>query len=234
MNRLRRSVAAFGLAAALAAVSIAHAPASSAAGGFPNHRNPIVLVHGFTEDGSMWGALKQALAQDGYTGDQITAITYDTYTQSNVTTAEALGKTVRDVLSRTGAAKVDIVSHSMGGLNSRYCVKFAGCAGVTDHWISLSGANKGTTMANLCTALVTCREMVPGSAVLSKLNAAPALPAGTKWATLWTPNDRIIVPPTNTPIDGAENIEVTTPGVTHTNIFRDPGVLDSVRKLLAS
>jgi len=208
--------------------------APSAHAGTPaGQRNPVVLVHGFSEGPAMWNALEDALVRNGYSRDQITAVSYNSYTRSNVTTADAIGKTVADVLRRTGAAKVDIVSHSMGSLNSRYCVKFAGCAGKTDHWVSLAGANKGTGTARFCSIYVTCREMIPGSAVLKQLNADPALPAGTKWSTLWTRNDGVIVPATNTPLAGATNIEVD-PGLRHGTIFKDAGVIQTVIRLLGS
>jgi triacylglycerol lipase len=233
MKRLRRIVAMAAAAVAVAGVLVAQSPPAAAASPFPNGKNPVVLVHGFTEDGSMWTDLQQSLIQSGYTSGQITALTYDTYSQSNVVTADVIGKTVQNILTSTGADKVDIISHSMGGLNSRYCVKFAGCAGHTDHWISLAGANKGTTTANYCSYLVTCQEMIPGSAVLTKLNAAPLLPAGTKWSTLWTPNDGVIVPAQNTVLEGADNIQVS-PFLNHLTIFRDPGVIATVKSLLDS
>ncbi|GAA1977176.1 triacylglycerol lipase [Amycolatopsis minnesotensis] len=189
-------------------------------------------MHGFIENGTMWSALTQALLAEGYQDDQITAVTYNTITQSNVVTADQLGRTVQDLLRRTGASKVDIVSHSMGSLNSRYCVKFAGCAGRTDHWVSIAGANLGTQGASLCSFLITCREMLPGSTVLTKLNADPVLPAGTKWSTLWTPSDGVIIPATNTVLPGATNTEFDN--LNHLNIFKDPSVIGKVKELLAS
>lgn len=233
MKRFRRAAAALGLIAATTLGGLlAQAPDSSASP-FPNGRNPVVFVHGFSESDAMWDTMKQSLRQSGYTDDQLTAVDYNTTSQSNVATAEWLGGIVDEVLHKTGASKVDIVSHSMGSLNSRYCVKFAGCAGKTERWISLAGANKGTNAANLCTVNVTCREMVPGSDVLKRLNADPLLPPGTKWSTLWTPNDGIIVPATNTVLEGAENIQVG-PGINHLNIFKDQGVIKEVTRLLAA
>jgi triacylglycerol lipase len=236
VTRVRRAVLALALAATtVVGVLVAQPFASSAAASpFPNGKNPIVFVHGFFETGSIWETLKASLKQDGYTDDQLIAIDYNTTNQSNVDTATEIGTIVTDVLARTGAAKVDIVSHSMGGLNSRYCVKFAACAGKTDHWISLAGANKGTYIAALCALLMpTCGEMVPGSAVLTKLNASPALPAGTKYATLWSPNDGIIIPATNTVLEGATNVQL--PGsINHFNIFTDAGVATKIKELLNS
>jgi triacylglycerol lipase len=232
--RIRRAVLALAVASLTVVGIVVAQPlmSSAAASPFANGKNPIVFVHGFTESASAWDAIKGALKQSGYTDDQLVAITYDTFFTSNVSTATTIGNTVDQVLARTGASKVDIISHSMGGLNSRYCVKFAACAGKTDHWISLAGANQGTLIAAIC-PFPTCQEMVPGSAVLTKLNASPALPAGPKYFTLWSPNDGIIIPATNTVLTGATNVELPS-SVNHFTILQDAGVIAKIKDMLNS
>ncbi|MFC7616221.1 esterase/lipase family protein [Actinokineospora soli] len=162
----------------------------------------------------------------GYTDSQLVLFGYNSTTQSNVRTAELLGQRVEQVLANTGASKVDIVSHSMGSLNSRYCVKFTGCAGRVDDWISISGNNNGTNTARWCTYYVTCREMVPGSALLTKLNSGSALPAGVQGTVYWTRDDQIISPPTSSILPGLATVEVT--GVTHLNIVKNDQVIAAV------
>jgi triacylglycerol lipase len=49
----------------------------------------------------------------------------------------------------TGAAKVDVVSHSMGALPTRLCIKFGSCAGRVDDWESIASPNHGTALAAL-------------------------------------------------------------------------------------
>ncbi|SDD22654.1 esterase/lipase family protein [Actinokineospora iranica] len=235
MNRSRRIVAALALVVAgvlgtvVAQSAVTTAAAASA---FPNGKNPVVLVHGFSGSGANWNTLKESLIATGYTSEQLTAISYGSYGQSNVDIAAVIGRTVDSVLAETGAAKVDIINHSMGGINSRYCIKFDACAGKVDHWISLAGANRGTYTANLCSFFTpVCKEMVPGSALLKKLNAAPALPDGTKWSTLWSPNDGIIIPAENTVLAGANNIQITG---SHLGMLKDAAVAAKVRELLDS
>jgi triacylglycerol lipase len=232
MKRFRRAVAALGVAVmAVAGAAVAQSSMSSAAAEVSNGKNPVIFVHGFSRDGSDWDTMREAFLDSGYTEDQLVAISYNTYSQSNVKTAEIIGQQVEETLASTGAAEVDVVSHSMGSLNTRYCVKFDACAGKVGQWVSLAGANQSTELARLC-HLVTCREMVPGSEVLSKLNSGAALPADTEGTVFWTRQDRIIVPATNSVLDGLDNIEVS--GVTHTNIMRDANVIDGVLKVLGS
>ena len=188
---------------------------------------PVVFVHGFVEDGSMWATAKAQFKAAGYTDAELWAWTYNT-SQSNVTTATQLSAYIDQVRASTGATKVDIVNHSMGGINSRYYLKFNGGAAKVRNWVSLAGANLGTSTAMMC-ALTTrsCQEMSPGSALLNKLNAAPSLPAGPSYYTFWTANDGIIVPATNTKLTGATNTQVSS-GLSHLTIFKDATVLKQV------
>ena len=58
------------------------------------------------------------------------------------------------VLAATGAAKVDLVGHSQGGMMPRYYLKFLGGAAHVDKLVALAPSNHGTTLDGL-TALVT-------------------------------------------------------------------------------
>ena len=49
------------------------------------------------------------------------------------------------MLGATGAAKVDIIGHSQGGMMPRYYVKNLGGAAKVDDLIGLSPSNHGTT-----------------------------------------------------------------------------------------
>jgi len=60
------------------------------------------------------------------------AISYNS-AQSNAATAQEVSREVQELQAATGAAKVDIASHSMGGLSSRYYLKnLGGTANVDD------------------------------------------------------------------------------------------------------
>ncbi len=71
----------------------------------------------------------------------------------------------------------DFTAHSMGGLNSRWFVKFAGGTEKVDDWVSLAGPNHGTETAGLCSLLdPPCAEMLPGSEFLTTLNDGDETP----------------------------------------------------------
>jgi triacylglycerol lipase len=200
----------------------------------PVEKDPVIFVHGFvTPAGLAWDAMIANFEQNGYSPNETYRFGYDTTGTSNVQTARDLANYVDRVLASTGATRVDIVSHSMGGINTRYCIKFEGCAGKVDDWVSLAGANHGTDVAGLCSILlVTCQEMVPNSPVLQRLNTPPEITSGARsWTTLWTPGDGIIIPATSTIVQGANNIQLD-PVLNHLTMLGEPSVWNRVRGIV--
>ena len=57
------------------------------------------------------------------------------------------------VRAQTGAARVDLIGHSQGGLVGRYYIKYLGGASEVDSMISLGAPHYGTSLANLANLL---------------------------------------------------------------------------------
>ena len=167
---------------------------------------PILFVHGYLSSGSIWDTMVARFKASGWSSNQLYAISYD-YSQSNVTTAYQVRDKVNEIRAQTGAAKVDIISHSMGGLSTRYYLKFLGGTAYVDEWVSLAGPNHGTFIAILCAGLtpVSCLEMLPGSSLLNQLNSGDETPGSVRYGTWWSPCDEIINPDTSTILSGASN-----------------------------
>ena len=166
-------------------------------------RNPIVFVHGYWGDDWNWSVMVDRFRSAGWSDDELFVWDYNT-AQSNVTTAHQLRDYIDDVLAQTGASKVDVVTHSMGGLSSRYYLKFLGGTAHVEAWVSLGGPNHGTTAAYLCWD-PSCSEMRPGSAFLTELNAGDESPGDVRYGTVWSSCDEIINPDESTIISGATN-----------------------------
>ncbi len=195
MERLPRRAALVAVALTLLAV-----PATASA------VEPIVFVHGWNSSGSTWNTMASRFAANGYTAAQLNKWSYTT-SQSNVTTAQQLANEVQRVRSATGAAKVDIVSHSMGGLSSRYYLKNLGGQASVDEWVSIAGPNHGTNFANLCFQ-TSCYEMRAGSTFLTALNSGDETPGDVvRYGTWWSPCDEVINPDTSTILSGATNTQ---------------------------
>jgi triacylglycerol lipase len=189
---------------------------------------PIVFVHGWNSSGATWNTMKSRFAADGWSTSELNAWTYDT-AQSNVTTASQLSTFIDNVRARTGAAEVDLVTHSMGGLSSRYYLKNLASGGKVDEWVSLGGPNHGTTSANSCFD-TSCFEMRRGSTFLTHLNAGDETPGAFGYGTFWSRCDGVIWPADSTVLSGAVNTDVGC--VTHGALLTNAGVYTQVRSFV--
>lgn len=224
------------LAAAATALStlafLAPSPASATgASSFdPASSDPIVFVHGWNGSGSDWNTMAGRFEADGWPASHLDQWNYDSH-RSNVTTAHELADEIDRVLAATGADKVDVVTHSMGGLSSRYYAKELGGAAKIDAWVSLGGPNHGTTSANACFD-TSCQEMRIGSDFLTGLNSGDETPGGARYATWWSPCDNIINPDSSVSLSGARNTE--TACMSHLALVDDATVYGQVRDMVNS
>ena len=228
---MRRLAAVLMAAAALGVGLVALPPAHAADAA--TARTPVVFVHGYMALGADWPTAKSTFGAGGYTSAELHTFSYD-YNQSNEKSAAQLAAFVSQVRSKTGAAKVDLVSHSMGGMVTRWYVKQLGGQAYVSHWASLAGANHGTSSANSCAFYsAACKEMKAGSAFLTKLNSGDETPGAVKYATWYSASDGIISPYTSTPVTGGAT-NTLVKGVTHLQFLSDTAVLGQVRAFLAA
>lgn len=213
------------LAGFAALLTVPAGPAAAAPG------TPVVFVHGYSGSASNWNTATALFRAGGYSSSELFAYEYNSY-GDNVTNARGLASYVSQVRSRTGAARVDIVNHSMGGLVTQWYVKQLGGAQYVDHVASLAGANHGTTSAGACLAFTTCQQMYPGSSFIRTLSAGDETPGPTRYATWYSPCDGIILPYSSTTLSGATNNYVACE--THLGFLSDTSVLTAVRRYLAS
>ena len=195
-----------------------------------HERNPIVFVHGWSSSASVWATMTARFQADGWPEAYLVAWSYDT-SQSNVETAEQLAHQVDSLLARTGARRVDIVSHSMGALPARYYARNLGGAARIDGWASLGGPSHGTITAFACFAR-SCREMRPGSAFLRALNEGDETPGPTRYATWRSPCDLVILPQDSPVLEGAVN--EATVCLLHLELPTNATVYAQVRDWLAA
>jgi triacylglycerol esterase/lipase EstA (alpha/beta hydrolase family) len=218
-----KRLTAFACAIALCITGTALAPVASA-------QDPILFVHGWSESASLWNTMIKNFEKDGYPKSYLSAYSYNT-SQSNKVDAEKEVKShVESLLKTTGAAKIDIVAHSMGSLNTRWYIKFvSGGEASVDDWVSLGGPNHGTTTANFCFS-TSCVEMRPGSTFLSELNAGDETPGAVNYGTWWSPCDEIINPDSSVALSGATNTETTC--ISHSALMSDETVYKQVREVV--
>jgi triacylglycerol lipase len=192
---------------------------------------PVVFVHGYTGSASNWVTAMSVFRLNGWSGSDLFAYEYNSY-GNNVTNAQGLANFVNNVKARTGASKVAIVNHSMGGLVSQYYLKVLGGHSNVSHLASIAGANHGTTFAGACLIYTTCQQMYPGSSFISQISSGDETPGSTRYATWYSACDGIILPYTSTRLDGATNNNVLCQ--THIGYLADTVVLGQIARFIAS
>ncbi len=214
---LRRLAAA--LAAVLTAVASLAASVATAAPAAAATRDPVVIATGMTGgplvEPAYW-PLRDRLRAAGYT---VEIFTMPDYGMGDIhTNAARLAQFVDGVRARTGAARVDLVGHSMGGLVSRDYVKTLGGAAEVDSLIMLGTPNYGTVVANIadffglgsCIGIVGCQEMVTGSDYLKALNAGDDTVGSVRYTAISTVFDELVIPYWNVFLANDGNISNVT------------------------
>ncbi|MGW1723390.1 esterase/lipase family protein [Streptomyces sp. NPDC002306] len=192
---------------------------------------PVVFVHGYTGNASNWVTAMSVFRANGWSSSNLFAYEYNSY-GNNITNAQGLATFVNNVKSRTGASKVAIVNHSMGGLVSQYYLKVLGGNTSVSHLASIAGANHGTTYAGACLIYTTCQQMYPGSSFIAQISAGDETPGSTRYSTWYSACDGIILPYTSTRLDGATNNNVACQ--THIGYLTDTVVLGQIARFVAS
>ncbi|GEB56428.1 esterase/lipase family protein [Streptomyces gardneri] len=152
---------------------------------------PVVLLHGFVDNRSVFVLLRRVLNRHGR--DCVESLNYSPLTCDLRSAAELLGRRVEEIRARTGHAEVDIVGHSLGGLIARYYVQRLGGDTRVRTLVMLGTPHSGTRVAPLADAHPLVRQMRPGSAVLREL-ADPAPGCRTRFVSFWSDLDQVMVP----------------------------------------
>ncbi len=185
---------------------------------------PVLFVHGWSSNGATWNEMLASFRAVGYADNELFAISYNT-SQSNVTTAQQLKTKVDEIRAQTGWATIDIISHSMGSMSSRYYLKNLGGQTQVDAWVSLAGANHGTTTARFCPQ-TSCKEMRPKSSFLAALNSGDETPGAVRYRTWWSACDTTINPDSSVSLIGAINTK--TACISHSAMLTNDTVFSQV------
>jgi triacylglycerol esterase/lipase EstA (alpha/beta hydrolase family) len=157
--------------------------------------------------------------------------------------AGALAGAVDDALARTGAASVDVVGYSAGGVIARLWAADGGAAQAR-RVLTLGSPHHGTTVADLAAGVlptecpVGCQQLTTDSELLARLNAGDETPEGPTWVSVWTTADTTVTPPDSAALAGALNLPVqdvcADSRVAHGQLPADPLVQGIVLAELAA
>ncbi|MEV0339754.1 alpha/beta fold hydrolase [Nocardia sp. NPDC050713] len=186
------------------------------------HSNPVVLLHGLSNDTITWNTLSPVLAAAGYC---VFSTTYGTGPLGPIGAVAPVADSARQiadfvdrVLAATGARQIDLVGHSMGGAIPFYYLNHLGGVPTIDDYIALAAPLHGSTLSGtdaLFSSVLDAfglREevaercgpcqMSPGSPFLDVLNPDPAIAPDIDFTTIVTRYDQIATPYTTGLLDG--------------------------------
>lgn len=201
------------------------------------HHDPIVFAHDYDFNGSDWNTMIQWFINDGWPKNYLYAPTFQskscTYS-ANVDQANQLSDWVNYLLNTTGANKVDIVAHRVGGISARYYMRFLNGTDKVSNFVALGTPSHGNPNP-------VCYS--PNSKIIVKLNEGDETPGGVLNDTIGNRTDTFgwvtyngthipgnisytsIVspldgfPPDSAVLDGANNIKLSFLNTTYYNDY---------------
>ncbi len=187
----------------------------------------VVLVHGFMETGATYKMMKRHLEQKGF--------------ECFVPKMKPIdGRGGLDLVARNLKEEIDtkfgpkepisIVAFSMGGIASRQYLQELGGAARCRNLITISSPHHGTSAAWLYPTKGAA-DMRPGSPFLANLEKTQDRLGKIPIASYRTPMDLIILPPSSSIWDRADNREF--PVIMHPLMLTSGAVIDDVEKRLS-
>ncbi len=197
--------------------------------GGEEERVPILLVPGWSDDASSFDLMRERFYDAGWPADRVTALDFGNPVGSNQEHAEEVARAVERLRAATGAGRVDLVAHSMGGLSARHYLAFGGGGDKVRRTVFLGTPHRGTVAAILSWG-DGGREMVPGSGFLVRLNEVGSIPSGIEALAVRTPVDLRVIPSSSAMLPGVPNVEICCPS--HTGLLDDERVFIEILAFL--
>ena len=193
---------------------------------------PIVLVHGWVDNRSIFTLLRRQLQRRGF-GNVVT-MNYSILTHDVHRAAGRLSTLVEDLCAETGHDRVHVIGHSMGGLVARYYVQCLGGDDRVHTLVTLGTPHAGTRAARLFVGRALA-QLRPHSPLMREL-AEPAEGCRTRFVAYWSDIDHLVVPKESARLDhpDLDARQVLVHGVGHNSLPIDGRVVHDIATTLAS
>lgn len=180
---------------------------------------PVLLVHGYGCNRGVYRHLARRLRDAGF---RPRAVDLEPVYGSIDDYVAPLRARIGAVLAETGATRLALVAHSMGGLAARALLARTGAGGI-GLVVTLGSPHHGTRLARLGPGR-DARQMEPGSAWLAALatQEPPALP----FLSIRTAHDNIVAPASSAHLPWADNVAFEDVG--HLALLEDERVCAAV------
>ena len=186
---------------------------------------PVLAVHGYLCNSGSWWWLRRRLERAGHC---VASVDLEPLFGSIDGGVERLRGRIEEVCAQTGAERVAILAHSMGGLVARGVLARHGASRVAC-LITLGSPHHGSLLAAAGLGR-NAAEMRPGSAWLAATDALP-LPAGLAASAIYSLHDNFVVPQAAQRFAGAENVALK--GIGHLQLLFSGKVAALVLERLA-
>lgn len=210
-NRLRRT-----LTAGILAAQPLHADT-------PRH---VVLVHGIWDTFQTLRKMGSALREAGFE-PLIVTLTPNGGERPLDELGHQLDRQIKKHIP--DGERLSIIGFSMGGLVVRSYLRQFGDPERIATFVSIASPHRGTWLAWL-DGSPGVRDMRPGSAFLTSIDVDAARFSSTKWITIRTPLDMMILPSTSSTLSWAENHSI--PVLMHPLLVLDGRVINGVIRCL--
>jgi pimeloyl-ACP methyl ester carboxylesterase len=161
---------------------------------------PVLLVHGYLLNGAAWWWFARLLEKEGFRAHMVSL----TPSLGSIDAmAGSLERRIEAVCVASGAPRVHLVSHSMGGLVCRAYLRACGGARVAS-LVTIAGPHHGTVLARLGIG-EAARAMVPESGWLAALADAERQAEHPPTVALWSLYDNYIAPQESAMLPWARN-----------------------------
>jgi triacylglycerol lipase len=188
---------------------------------------PVVLVHGLGGTPSGWSALEQVLSARGTV---VKAIGYSALGTSVERLADRLVSEVDRTLAETGADKVHLVGHSLGGLIIAQALASDRLRGRVGTVVTIGTPFGGSPWASVLPLCRIVRELRAGSPLLRRLRSA-GLATDPRWVAFAAASDRVVPGRRAVPRFRQVRCE-TVAGVGHRGMRRSPAVISRIAEIL--
>lgn len=157
----------------------------------PERHSPVILIHGYGHNHSGWWVMKKHLREGGF--PVVETFDYSPVNEDIPTTARRLAATVEALRRRTGAGKVHLVGHSLGGVLARWYVQELDGAAAVDTVITLGTPHEGTFAAYAAPGR-TAAQLRPNSWIIQRLAKTARRARSVRWIAFYSNVDYMIQP----------------------------------------
>jgi triacylglycerol lipase len=175
------------------------------------HDTPVALVHGYFHNRSGFDYLSRQLRLRGFRW--IHGMNYNPLGHSIPDLAERFGRYVEDLRRVSGANRVHLVGHSLGGVIARWYVEELEGYKVVDTCVTIGTPHQGTLAAYLGPG-AAARDLRPGSGVMQRLDQSLRR-SRVKYVNLYSDLDFLILPPSSALLPEQRNV--------HNHLIEDLG-----------